>query len=1051
MSPFPWLAELDQVHSSYLILGTLAALGVTAGVLFYIGLLGRVFQSLGVVVRGAIRQGFLLWEWLLSWANWPAFLATVVALLGVGCAVGRVWPALAVLFGLVPLFMGLTTCLAYMFIDVERYEVERGYKAVHNPLKGQELARHLVHYGHQVGVPLLAAAAVGVIGGFALLNLGLSRGAGRNWYQLAGEDASYADFLAYALINLYSIVDLLDLAASQHLLRVAHVKQAAWPASTLLVVFKTFFTLVLLQQIFASVRKGKLLAEMIADFWSPHPPIQERARAALPQYGPSAIGPLLVSLHSVAVLTKEQRDQLPVILAMIGPSTIPVLVRHLHDPHEHVRAVVAAALGHLHALDTVPQLVALSQDPSEVVRLSVVEALGGMGSASAPPARSRRRLRSPGRETRWWWRKQPPPSPPPDPMGLAVAMLPTALRDESAAVRTQAALALGRIGPTSRSATQDLIGLLKDTDETARCRAAEALGQLGGAEETTVNALVGLLQDASVPVKVSAALALGALREAAASAVPALVPLLQDRDEAVRTVAAEAIAQAGPLEGQATKALVEGLASPDTVVQAQTAEALGAIGTAAQDAAPALVEALGNGSDRVRAKAVEALGKIGEAAAEVAVPSLVRALRDEDNWVSALAAEALGEMGESADEAVPSLIRSLRHGNPLVRGNAAEALGKMSTAAAPARPALEKAAVDEDGGVRSQAVRALGSIGPPTPATEKVVRNGLHDTDPLVRAAALEAMGQWGEAGEETLRILLPLLEDANDQVKVRATQVLPKLAGATPEVIECLCRLLQEDDNAWVQMHAALALGKLGLVAKAAGGPLLRAAQTGEESVREQAMRAIAMIQPPEISQAFAAGLQDPSADIRKVASGGWFKAAAIPEEVVPALVEALRDPEPQVRANTARALGRLDALPAEAVPVLIDCTADASDGLRLNAAVALRRAPAGTVSEAMRHLLEDPNVRIRLVAADVLLTGDLSDAGATAVLVEALCDDSLRVRKAALELVESLGFIGGPLMQVLQQRGGLEDDAELRETLTRLVERLGNQVEADPEPVAG
>ena len=33
--------------------------------------------------------------------------------------------------------MGLTTCLAYMFIDLERCEVERGYKAVHNPLKGQ--------------------------------------------------------------------------------------------------------------------------------------------------------------------------------------------------------------------------------------------------------------------------------------------------------------------------------------------------------------------------------------------------------------------------------------------------------------------------------------------------------------------------------------------------------------------------------------------------------------------------------------------------------------------------------------------------------------------------------------------------------------------------------------------------------------------------------------------------------------------------------------------------------------------------------------------------
>ena len=39
--------------------------------------------------------------------------------------------------------MGAIACLAYMFIDLERNEVERGHKAVHNPLKGQVLALHL--------------------------------------------------------------------------------------------------------------------------------------------------------------------------------------------------------------------------------------------------------------------------------------------------------------------------------------------------------------------------------------------------------------------------------------------------------------------------------------------------------------------------------------------------------------------------------------------------------------------------------------------------------------------------------------------------------------------------------------------------------------------------------------------------------------------------------------------------------------------------------------------------------------------------------------------
>ena len=129
--------------------------------------------------------------------------------------------------------------------------------------------------------------------------------------------------------------------------------------------------------------------------------------------------------------------------------------------------------------------------------------------------------------------------------------------------------------------------------------------------------------------------------------------------------------------------------------------------------------------------------------------------------------------------------------------------------------------------------------------------------------------------------------------------------------MIDGLCRRLLEDDSAWVQAHAALALGNSAPRPRRREA-LLHAAQTGEVSVREQAMRAIAMIQPPETTQAFAAGLKDACGDIRRVASAGWMNAAAIPDEAIPALVEALRDPEVQVRANAANALARLDAMPA-------------------------------------------------------------------------------------------------------------------------------------------
>jgi HEAT repeat protein len=1057
-----FLVRLNQLDSSYLILLFVAGVGFAAAILYYTGLLGWAMGWLGYLVRGSIRQGFLLWERLFAWASWPLFLAIVVGLLAVGWAAAGYLPALTVVCALAPLFMGLTACLAYMFIDLERYEVERGHMAVHNPLKGQGLALYLVRYGQQVGVPLLAAATVGMIGGFALLNQGLYETIGTDWYAVGEqrEEPTYLDFLAFVLIHLLRIVDVLNVARTNKLVEMTYVHQVAWPASVLLTSFQTFFTFVLLQQIFVSIRQGYLLVETITDFWSPHESIHERARSALPQYGARAIGPLLLSLRSVDCLTKEQRDQLPPILAAIGPSAIPALIRHLHDPHEHMRALAVAALGHLHTLDelplVVPLLVQLADDPSDAVRQNLVQALGLLGAASADPDRTgRRRCRNLRLRVRWlrrWfgWKMHSPPPLSPDPIHLAVLTLQDALADNSAAVRTQAARSLGRMGLPAAEAAPDLIALLKDADETVRCEAADSLGKVRGSEEAAVNALIELLEDATPSVKASAARALGALKKVAAPAVLGLVPLLQDQDESVRTAAAEAIARVGSLNEAATDSLVQGLSSPDNVVRAQTAQALGTIGVSAHETAPALVQALADRNDRVRAKAVQALGKIGEGAAAVAVPSLVRALRDQDNWVSALAAEALGQMGDSSEEAVPALMRALRHINPQVRGNAAESLGKLGSAAARARRALESACQDEDGAVRGQAIRALGALGP-TKASWHVVLTGLQDSDPQVRTAAVDAIGQWGEPNEAALSGLMPLLEDASDQVKVQVTQVLPKLAGATPAVVDGLCRRLLEDDSVLVQCSAAQALSKLGPAAAAAGGPLLRAAQTMEVTVREQAMRAIAMIQPPEAATAFAFGLKDADGDIRRMASAGWMKASAIPEEVIPALVEALSDPEVQVRANAAHALARLDALPLAAAPLLIACTADANDGLRMNAALALKLAMGSAVTQAMERLLEDASLRIRFIAASALLPLGPGHARAGAVLVEALSDPTVRLRHAALALVKSLGASGGAFLEALRGRAGLEEEPELHEALVQLVGELDAQVTPEPQAVAG
>ena len=390
MNTSSWFARLEQTQTSYLLLAILAVTAAAAAILYQVGVMGWVLRGLGHVVRAGIGKGFLFWERSFAWASWQEFLVIVCGVFLLGGVAGGRLPGLRVVCGLATLGMGVVACLAYMFIDLERNEVERGHKAVHNPLKGQILARNLERYGKQVGIPLLIVAAIALIGGFAFLNQGLYETIGKHWYAIADEHRRpiYVDFLAYALTKILGLIDVLDLARSHHILGTAFVRPAAWPASALLAGFKVFFTFVLLHQIFASLRQGKLLAETIADFWSPHEPIHDRACGALAIYGTVVIGPLLGSLRLVPSLTKEQRTEIPLILETIGPSIIPALVRHLHDPHDDVRAIAAAALGHLHALETVPVLATLANDPSETVRQSVVAAMGALGSSSTRSARA---------------------------------------------------------------------------------------------------------------------------------------------------------------------------------------------------------------------------------------------------------------------------------------------------------------------------------------------------------------------------------------------------------------------------------------------------------------------------------------------------------------------------------------------------------------------------------------------------------------------------------------------------------------------------------------
>jgi hypothetical protein len=88
-----WFTKLEQTQTSYLLLAALTVTVLAAGTLFQIGLIGWVLRGLGMIVRGGIRSGFLLWERLLAWASWPLFLGMVFGYLLVGGMAGGPLPA----------------------------------------------------------------------------------------------------------------------------------------------------------------------------------------------------------------------------------------------------------------------------------------------------------------------------------------------------------------------------------------------------------------------------------------------------------------------------------------------------------------------------------------------------------------------------------------------------------------------------------------------------------------------------------------------------------------------------------------------------------------------------------------------------------------------------------------------------------------------------------------------------------------------------------------------------------------------------------------------
>lgn len=326
----------------------------------------------------------------------------------------------------------------------------------------------------------------------------------------------------------------------------------------------------------------------------------------------------------------------------------------------------------------------------------------------------------------------------------AVPALIEALKNDNAAVRTQAMLVLGRMGPTAKDAFAVLEQALVDPDPQVAHTAAMALASID--------------------------------RQAA---VWALEKVLHDPQDFSSVWSGFQVV--GP---DAVSILVDGLNHSNKTVRLNAARTLSAMGPMAADAVPTLVIALKDPDSQVRKEAVYAIRRMESCGVE-AIGAIQEVLRDSDKDVRAAAAWAL-DMAQGTPEAkvaVPILLDCLHDEDSTVRRAALFALGVLGPDARQAAWMVSKYVNDEDKKIREQAIQTLGKIDPDTPDTITVLEEGLFD--PQIAGDCFDSLYKTTADPNEYISTLLNTVSGKDKRTFwfsiLRLGQAGPKAAVAVP------------------------------------------------------------------------------------------------------------------------------------------------------------------------------------------------------------------------------------------------------------------------------
>jgi HEAT repeat protein len=578
-------------------------------------------------------------------------------------------------------------------------------------------------------------------------------------------------------------------------------------------------------------------------------------------------------------------------------------------------------------------------------------------------------------------------------------------------VRGSAAYALGEIGPDANTAVPELTRALKDLAPSVRSSAASALGRIGPNAAVSAPDLVQALSDPNqtAEVRASAAYALGQLRKDSTSASAALMRALKDPDKSVRSSAAAALGQIREGDTSTASALIGALKDPDESVLTSATYWLGQSRQETKIVASALVREL---EDRdkganVRSTAAYALGQL-RPASKIAVTTLIGALEDSDASVRNSADYALQQLGPESEGMVPILLEALKRTDKFVRGSIAHALGKIGPAAWPATPTLIELLSDEDLNVQSSAAYGLGGIGLEARPAAGALIEMLRVKDAGVRSSAAYALGQIGPEARAATRELMVTLKDTDPNVSGYAALALGQIGEPDPAAVSALIEASRNEDM-FVRCSAVYALGRIGKANPSAIDALIESLNYRDPVVGFYAAQSLGQLGPhakPAISVLIDV-LKDPSSSIKVEAAHALGMIGPDAGEALPFLIQALRsDKDLEVRSSAATAIGQIGPKAEVAVLALTDALKDRDVDVRMKTAQILPSFGLEAVP-LMIKALKSPDTEFCLSAARVLGQVGADAREAVPALTESFKNKNkaVDVRMACAETLAQIG----------------------------------------------